>query len=86
LFIEGNPLYVNNLGLSEEQRNDSAAIIEAIKWHIHGQISESVEHLNLRIQRQQPGESFEVALREKDATFPLTFVHKITLGTRSLRG
>ena len=62
---------VNNLGLSEEQRSDSAAIIQAIKRHIDGQINESVERRNLRSRRQQPGESFDdflVALRELTKT------------------
>jgi len=39
---------VNNLGLSDEQRNDVNAIIQAIKYHIDGQINESVERRNLR--------------------------------------
>ena len=58
---------VNNLGLTEEQKQDATAIIAAIKRHIDGQINESVERRNLRRRMQQPGESFDdflVALRE----------------------
>ena len=62
---------VNNLGLSEEQRNDVEAIIRAIKRHTDSQINESVERRNLRSRTQQPGESFDdflVALRELTKT------------------
>ena len=38
---------VNNLGLTEEQKRDSDAIITAIKRHIDGQLNESVEQSNL---------------------------------------
>ena len=38
---------VNNLGLSEEQRNNVDTVIQAIKRHIDGQINESVERRNL---------------------------------------
>jgi len=62
---------VNNLGLSEEQRNNPTAIIQAITQHKDGQINESVERCNLRSRSQQPGESFDdylVALRELTKT------------------
>ena len=62
---------VNNLGLSEEQRNNVDTVIQAIKRHIDGQINESVERCNLRSRTQQPGESFDdflVALREMTKT------------------
>ena len=62
---------VNNLGLTEEQRNSVDAIITAIKRHIDGQINESVERRNLRSRTQQQGESFDdflVALREMTKT------------------
>ena len=62
---------VNNLGLSEEQRNNVDTVIQAIKRHIDGQINESVERRNLRSRTQQPGESFDdflVALREMTKT------------------
>ena len=62
---------VNNLGLTEEQRNDVDTVIRAIKCHIDGQINESVECRNLRSRRQQTGESFDdflVALRELTKT------------------
>jgi len=59
---------VNNLGLSQKQRNDPTAIIQAIKRHIDGQINESVERRNLQSRRKQPGESYLVALRELTKT------------------
>ena len=62
---------VNNLGLSEEQRNNVDTIIRAIKRHIDSQTNESVERRNLRSRRQQTGESFDdflVALRELTKT------------------
>ena len=58
---------VNNLGLTTEQKQDSDAIITAIKRHIDGHINESVERRNLRRRAQQPGETFDdylVSLRE----------------------
>jgi len=39
---------VNKLSLSVEQRNDPTEIIQAIKWHMDGQINESVEFCNLQ--------------------------------------
>ena len=62
---------VNNLSLSEKQRNDVDAIIRTIKQHIDGQINESFERCNLRSRTQQPGEGFDdflVALRELTKT------------------
>ena len=62
---------VNNLGLTDEQRNSVDAIITTIKRHIDGQINESVERRNLRSRTQQQGESFDdflVALREMTKT------------------
>ena len=62
---------VNNLGLSEEQRNNVDTVIQAIKRHIDGQINESIERRNLRSRTQQPGESFDdflVALRKMTKT------------------
>ena len=50
---------VNNLGLTEEQKRDSDAIITAIKRHIDGQLNESVERSNLRRHTQQSSESFD---------------------------
>ena len=44
---------VNNLGLTEEQKQDATAIIAASKCHIDGQINESVERRNLRHRTQQ---------------------------------
>ena len=62
---------VNNLGLSDEQRNDVDAIISALKRHMVAQINESVERQNLHSHTQQPGETFDnflVALRELTKT------------------
>ena len=62
---------VDNLGLSDEQRNNVDTVIQAIKRHIDGQINESVERRNLRNRTQQLGESFDdflVALREMTKT------------------
>ena len=63
---------VNNLGLTEEQKQDAEAIITVVKRHIDGQLNESVERRNLRRRTQQPGESFDdflVALRELAKTY-----------------
>ena len=38
---------INNLGLTEEQKQDADAIITAIKCHIDGQLNESVGQHNL---------------------------------------
>ena len=62
---------VNNLGLSDEQRNDVDAIISTLKRHMVCQINESVECRNLHNCTQQPGETFDdflVALRELTKT------------------
>ncbi|XP_065893428.1 uncharacterized protein [Dysidea avara] len=50
---------VNNLGLSEEDRNNAEAVIAAIKRHVDGHINESMERRRLRRRVQQPGESFD---------------------------
>jgi len=58
---------VQNLGLSDAEKEDVAAIISAIKKYIDGHINESVERRNFRRRTQQPGESFDdflLALRE----------------------
>ena len=58
---------VDNLGLTTEERNDSSAIIAALKRHVEGHINESMERRRLRRRMQQPGESFDdylVSLRE----------------------
>ena len=63
---------VNNLGLTEEQKQDADAIITVIKHHIDGQLNESVERHNLRRRTQQPGESFDdflVTLHELAKTY-----------------
>ena len=43
---------VNNLGLTEEQKQDTSTIISTIKCHIDGQINESVEPTQL--EHKQP--------------------------------
>ena len=58
---------VQNLGLTEEQKGNAQAIIDAIQRYLKGHINESVERRNLRRRTQQHGESFDdflVALRE----------------------
>ncbi|XP_065896213.1 uncharacterized protein [Dysidea avara] len=58
---------VQNLGLSDTEKADVAAIISAIKKYIDGHINESVERRNFRRRSQQPGETFDdfvLALRE----------------------
>ena len=62
---------VNNLGLTEEERNDSGAIIAALKRHVDGHINECMERRKLRRRVQQQGESFDdylVSLRELTKT------------------
>ena len=62
---------VNNLGLTEEERNDSGAIIAALKRHVDRHINESMERRKLRRRVQQQGESFDdylVSLRELTKT------------------
>ena len=58
---------VQNLGLSDTEKADIAAIISAIKKYIDGHINESVERRNFRRRSQQPGETFDdfvLVLRE----------------------
>ena len=58
---------VQNLGLSDADKQDITAIITAIKTYIDGHINESVECRHFRRRIQQPGESFDdflLALRE----------------------
>ena len=58
---------VDNLGLTTEERNDSSAIIAALKRHVEGHINESMERRRRSRRMQQPGESFDdylVSLRE----------------------
>jgi len=58
---------VHNLGLTEDQMKDPAAIITALQRYVDGHVNETVERRNLRRRVQQPGESFDdflIALRE----------------------
>jgi len=50
---------VQNLGLSNMDKQDITAIITAIKKYINGHINESVECRNFCRRTQQPGESFD---------------------------
>ena len=62
---------VNNLGLTEEERNDSDAIIAATKRHADGHINKFMERRKLRRRVQQQRESFVdylVSLRELTKT------------------
>jgi len=58
-FLRETLTVVNNLGLSEEDRNSATAIIAAIKRHVDGHINESMERRWLQRRVQQPGESFD---------------------------
>ncbi len=58
---------VDNLGLTDAQKNDQALIIAAMKQHVEGQINETIERRNLRQRHQLIGESFDdflVSLRD----------------------
>ena len=58
---------VQNLGLSDTDKQDITAIIAAIKTYIDGHINKSVERRHFRRRTQEPGESFDdflLALRE----------------------
>ena len=58
---------VNNLGLSDAEREDATTIVTKISEFVEGQTNESVERRHFRQRRQQPGESFDdflVSLRE----------------------
>ena len=86
-----NLTVVNNLGLTEEQKQDATAITTALKRHINGQINECVERHNLRSRTQQPGESFDnflIALCElvKMCNFCSEQCIQKTYETRSSRG
>ena len=62
---------INNLGLTEEERNDSDAIIAVLKRHIDRKINETMERRKLRRRVQQQGKSFDdylVSLRELTKT------------------
>ena len=81
---------VNNLSLTEEQKQDTTAIITTIKRHIDEQINESVEQCNLHHRKQQPGESINdslVALCElaRRVTFAQICAHRKTYGTKLLK-
>ena len=58
---------VQNLGLTDGQRKDVEAIIEALQRYVDGHLNETVERRNFRRRRQQSGESFDdylISLRE----------------------
>ena len=58
-FSRETLMIVNNLGQTEEERNDSAAIIAALKCHVDGYINESMERRKLHRRVQQQEESFD---------------------------
>ena len=63
---------VQNLGLTEAQKKDAAAIITAIQRYIDGHVNETVERRNFRRRIQMPGESFDdflISLRELVKTY-----------------
>ena len=41
-------LIVQNLGLTEDERNSVDSIIHAIKWYVEGHVNETVERGNFR--------------------------------------
>ena len=58
---------VQNLGLTNAEKKDVAAIIQALQRYVDGQMNETVERRNFRRRTQQPGESFDdflISLRE----------------------
>ena len=58
---------VQNLGLTNAEKKDIAAIIQALQRYVDGQMNETVERRNFRRRMQQPGESFDdflISLRE----------------------
>ena len=50
---------VNNLGLTQSQKNDPVAIVEALRHHMEGQMNVTVECRNFRKRKQQLGETFD---------------------------
>ena len=50
---------VQNLGLTNTEKKDVAAIIQALQRYVDGQMNETVERRNFRRRMQQPGESFD---------------------------
>ena len=50
---------VNNLGLTQGQKNDPVAIVEALRNHVEGQINVTVKRRNFRKRKQQLGETFD---------------------------
>ena len=58
---------VQNLGLTNAEKKDVAAIIQALQRYVDGQMNETVDRRNFRRRTQQPGESFDdflISLRE----------------------
>ena len=58
---------VQNLGLTNDERKDVTAIIEALQRYVDGHLNETVERRNFRRRVQQPGETFDdflISLRE----------------------
>ena len=80
---------VNNLGLTQEQRENANDIITALKRYVDGHVNETVERRNFRRRTQQPGETFDdflVSLRELAKTCNFcsdTCAQKKTSETRS---
>ena len=66
-FSKETVTVVENLGLTDEQRQDVKAVVKAIQRYVEGHINESVERRMFRRRVQQPGECFDdflVSLRE----------------------
>ena len=83
-------MIVDNLGLTPEQRSKVNTIIAAIKCHIDGHITQSMEHHKLPRHSQQSGESFDdfwwpYKSLQRLVTFGQKMAPQKTLGTRLLK-
>ena len=66
-FLRETLAVVQNLGLTERQKKDPTAIIDAMQRYVDRHINETVERCNFRRRVQIPGESFDdflISLRE----------------------
>ena len=66
-FLREALAIVQNLGLTNYERKDVTAIIEALQSYVDGHLNETVEQRNFCRRKQQPGETFHnflISLRE----------------------
>ena len=59
LFFQRNAIDSVNLGLTEEQRREPQAIIEAIQQYVESHVNETEECRNFRSRVQKQGELFD---------------------------